>query len=129
VAGYGDVVSVEDAAAMGFKSAEAEQSLALLAAVAAPPGAFAVAMDLARYVRVPLVDATAALVLGPRRLRGLGLAVPDGADPIAYVGAETAGMAKAYTTTLYGSLEVREAQGHTFSRAFNDLLARWFGPR
>jgi hypothetical protein len=122
-------MNIEDAAAKGFKRDVSERSLAILEAMALPAETLTVAMDLARYVRIPLDEATYALVMGRKRLRRLGLVVPEGADPIGYVAAETAGQADAYTTTFYGGLDVREAQGHTFTRAFTSMFEQVFGPR
>src|SRR5688572_8560865 len=101
-------MTVEAAAAMGFKREDAEQAIAILDALGQPED-LDVAMDLARFVRIPLPDAAIALA-NPRYLRRLGFA------PDADIRAEVAGQAKAYARTFYGSLDVREAQGHTFSR-------------
>lgn len=122
-------MDVETAAAMGFMRDVTERSVGIIEAAGAPDDTLTVAMDLARFVRIPLDYATEALVMGPRRLRRLGLIVPDGADPLAYVRGEVAGSAQMYTTTLYGQLDVREAQGHTFTAAFTGMVERLFGPR
>jgi hypothetical protein len=106
---------------MGFKREEAEQALAILAALARSAD-LDVAMDLARFVRIPLPDAAMALD-DPRRLRRLGFT--SAAD----VRSEVAGMAEAYTHTLYGQWDVREAQGLTVSAAARRLAERMFGPR
>ena len=122
-------MSIEQAAAMGFRRDQVEPALRIIEASAASPETLAVAMDLARYLHVPLADATDALIIGPRWLRRFGLIVPPGADPLAFVREQVAGQAEAYTTTFYGSMAVREAQGHTFSRAFLRSVERVFGPR
>jgi len=122
-------MTIEEAAAKGFKRDVAERSLAIIEAMALPADTLTVAMDLARYVRIPLTEATFALVEGRKRLRRLGIVVPETADPIAFVAAETVGQAAAYATTFYGILDVREAQGHTFTRAFTAFVEQAFGPR
>jgi hypothetical protein len=125
-------VTVEVAAAMGFRRQEVETSLAILEAMAVPES-LDVAMDLARFVRVPLVDATYALVT-PKRLRRLGLPVPTDSDipeVIAIVRPVVAGQAAAYAKTWYGQSEVREAQGWTlgqnFELAMRAIVDRVFG--
>lgn len=124
-------MNVEWAAAMGFRRDVAERSMAMLDA-AGMPHEFGLAMDVARFLREPLDEATMALVSGSARLRRLGFRVERDMDPekaLDIVRAEVAGQAEAYTHTIYGSAEVREAQGHTFSQMFSGLWERWFGPR
>lgn len=108
-------------AALGFKADEAERAMAIINAGARPDD-LDVAMDLARYVRIPLADAAYALIGGDRALRRLGTSE-------ATVRADTAGMAAMYATTFSGQMEVREAQGRTFSKVFTDTIERWFGKR
>jgi hypothetical protein len=127
-------MDVDAAAAMGFKREQAEQSLAVLDALAFPESSFGVAMDLARFVQIPLLDATLALIHGGRRLRQLGIDIPKvvDSDPLtrlAAVDAVVYGQAKAYAGTFYGSLDVREAQGHTFTAVFLRFVESVFGPR
>ena len=119
-------------AAMGFKRDVAERALRLLEASAWADDTLDLAMDVARYLRIPLDDATWALVMGPRHLRRLGFKVPLRASQdeyLAIVRADVAGQAEAYTHTIYGEMDIREAQGHTFSKVLTDTLARWFSPR
>lgn len=122
-----------DATAMGFKRSESDPVLAMIEAANAPDGTFIVAMDLARFVRIPLWDAAIALVLGqPKRLRRYGFHVADGMTPdevFAAVRSEVEGQAAAYTETWWGGVAVREAQGRTFSAAFWRLYESMFGPR
>lgn len=124
-----------DATALGFKRSESDLALAIIEAANAPDGAFMVAMDLARFVQIPLRDAASLLALGmnrPRRLRRLGFEVPDWLPPdevLAVVRDQVKGQAGFYTETFYGSMDVREAQGHTFSAAFWRLYESVFGPR
>lgn len=122
-------MDIEAAAALGFKRDVTEQSLAILEAAARPSADLAVAMDLARYMNIGLGDATWALVGGRKALRRLGLTIPADADPTEYVAKEAAGQAEAYAGSFFGSMDVREAQGHTFTAAFKGIVAAMFGPR
>lgn len=124
-------MSLEWAAAMGFPRVDAERCMAMLEA-AALPYEFGLAMDIARFLRLPLDEAASALILGPSRLSRLGFRVEWTAQPGEardVVRVEVMGQAEAYTRTLYGSMAVREAQGHTFSRVVTETLERWFGKR
>ncbi len=114
-------MTIEAAAAMGFKREEAEPAIAMLEVLGRQDD-LDLAMDLARFVRITLPDAVRALAI-PGGLRRLGFA------PDTDIRAEVAGQAAAYAKTFYGLLDVREAHGHTFSRAFTDVIERWFGPR
>jgi hypothetical protein len=124
-----------NAAEMGFKRDDAEQAAAMIEAAAASSEVFDVAMDLARYVHIPLGEATVALVLGmndPRRLRRLGFEVANGLPPsevLALVGKQVDGQAALYATTWMGQMEVREAHGYTFSAVFWRMWEAMFGPR
>ena len=120
------------AKAMGFKGDEAERSLRILEASGWPLDTLDVAMDLARFVNIPLGEATWALIMGPKALRRLGFKIPLRASQdewLDIVRRETAGQAEAYTHTFYGQMDVREAQGHTFTRAFRALIESVFGKR
>lgn len=125
-------MTVEAAAAMGFKREEAEPVLRLLEAVAAPEGTFEVAMGLARFCRIPLRRATEALIV-PKRLRRLGFALaPDlpAPDVVAAVRAQVAGQAALYAQTFYGQRDVYEAQVGPFVLPdwLQRLHDRWLGP-
>ena len=124
-------MNIQWAAAMGFNRNEAQRSMTMVNA-AAMPYEFGLAMDVARFLCVSLDEATSAVILGPSRLSRLGFrgqrdTLPDEARD--RVRGEVVGQAEAYTHTIYGSMAVREAEGHTFSRVFTDLLERWFGSR
>ena len=112
----------EAAAAMGFTWAEAEPAVGLLDIVAAAPGTLETAMDLSRYMLIPLPEAATALVIGRRRLRRLGFDIPQDADPLTFVREQVAGQAEAYTHTWAGGAAVRRAEGRTFGNAVEPLV-------
>jgi hypothetical protein len=109
--------------ALGFTRTETDRAEAIFRAMG-DRQELEVAMDLARFVRVPLEDAAMALCW-PHRLRHLGFEIPAGAsveEAVAAVRPVVAGMAQAYSRTFDGRLAVREAQGNTLRRLLERIL-------
>lgn len=93
--------TLKRAADLGFMPDDAALSMAMLDACASPTEAFALAMDLARYLNVSLHDATQAIVV-PKRLPlryGFGAA---GVDPLVDALSKVDGQSLAYSHTLHG---------------------------
>lgn len=104
---------IEDTlAAFGFGGDEANTTLGMAVALAAPDRSLFLAIDLARYVMVPLPDAFTALYT-PRTLRRLGLPIPKTSsrdETWEIVARETVGQAEAYATTFAGKAAIRAAK-------------------
>ena len=102
----------ERARVFGFTADDRHRAVRLMEALNAPDDYLDVAMDLARFVNVSLLDAVWAVHTN-RDLHRLGLPVPKGAtrsEAVAIVRAECAGQASAYTRTMAFALALTEPE-------------------